>query len=643
MLLTMPVSGQSENSKPAIEIGKNELQDLSSKKPLEYQDIDKLLYSIKQDSTKLKKIIDLCEKNDFTEIESYALNALGAIYRNISAYDKAIEVHTQAIKKSEEAKNLELQIISLNNMGVVYRRMDFAKKSLDYHAKALELARTVEKPSDGIEYSIAVSYNSMGNIYLILKQYDLALKQFQKSLAIEKKSGNSLGLAINYQNIGYAYEQQGIFENALRNYKRSLNYNNQIDSELGRVICYNSIGSIYIKQGKFNDAKTLIRQALQKAIKLKDQFYISTSYINMGWVEMELENLIAAEDFLLKGLKSAEDYNLRLSIVEANKKLSELYAQQNENALALNHFKKSIELEKEIDNRLDLKYMNDVIIQFENESKNKEIQALADENEIVRSKLERNKVIFWYSMLALGIIAAIMIALYRNRQLKQEKHILTLEQDMLRNQMNPHFIFNSLNSIKLYIINNEKENAVYYLNKFSKLIRKILVASTDKEISLEDELETMSLYMNIENIRFSNEIIFTIDVDENVNTSRIKLPSMVLQPFLENSLWHGLSSKKETDKQINIHVYKKSNDFVTIAIEDNGVGRYKSREIKHGKLLKRKSVGIDLTKARLANFAKNYTNDYSLSIEDLYDQDQKPRGTKVILNIPIRSSVLRTA
>lgn len=110
---------------------------------------------------------------------------------------------------------------------------------------------------------------------------------------------------------------------------------------------------------------------------------------------------------------------------------------------------------------------------------------------------------------------------------------------MLKSQMNPHFIFNSLNSIKLYIINNEKENTVYYLNKFAKLIRKILVVSNEKDISLADELDTMKLYMNIENIRFSNEIDFQINIDKDINLENIRIPSLILQPFLENSLWHG--------------------------------------------------------------------------------------------------------
>ena len=200
--------------------------------------------------------------------------------------------------------------------------------------------------------------------------------------------------------------------------------------------------------------------------------------------------------------------------------------------------------------------------------------------------------------------------------------------------MNPHFIFNALNSIKHYIINNEQKNAVHYLNKFSKLVRKILESSTLKEVSLQEELETMDLYMNIENIRFSNEIDYAINVDENLDLTNIKVPPLVLQPFLENALWHGLSSKKG-DKKIILSVFKPSEGFIQIDIEDNGIGRIASAKIKSEKVINRKSIGIDLTKERLQNFIKDFQNPFSLVFDDLVDEHKNPKGTKVALKIPI--------
>lgn len=211
---------------------------------------------------------------------------------------------------------------------------------------------------------------------------------------------------------------------------------------------------------------------------------------------------------------------------------------------------------------------------------------------------------------------------------KYERELAELKITSLRSQMNPHFIFNSLNSIKLYIINNDKQNAVYYLNKFSKLIRKILASTQTKEISLADEIDTMKLYVGIENIRFDNSINFNLDVDKSLNLETIKIPSLVLQPFIENAIWHGLASKKG-EKNLGLQVYREEANLI-IEITDNGIGRAKAHDIKSKKMHSRKSVGIALTEERLQNFAKDNHISYDLTIEDAFEHG-KPNGTKVVL------------
>ena len=223
-----------------------------------------------------------------------------------------------------------------------------------------------------------------------------------------------------------------------------------------------------------------------------------------------------------------------------------------------------------------------------------------------------------------------------NEQIQFKQEISDLRLKALRSQMNPHFIFNTLNSIKLYIINNEKENAVYYLNKFAKLIRKILEASMTNEISLQEELETSSLYMNIENIRFSNAIQFEISVEPHISTSQIKVPSLILQPFIENALWHGLSSK-EGEKKIAIIIKSINDNFVRICIEDNGIGRVASKKINDQKLTKGKSFGIAITKERLSDFSKSYSKDFKIAIEDILAKNATIAGTKVIIDVPIKA------
>ncbi|WP_299533981.1 tetratricopeptide repeat protein [Ulvibacterium sp.] len=598
-----------------------------------YTEIHTLLRSHRNDTVLMRHLLNSASENGYIKGQAYALNQLGRRYRNLSQYTKAIALHQKALDLVVESKHLEFEVSSLNMLGVAYRRTSSIRTAMDYNQRALELAETVENPSLGLKRNINVSLNCIGNLYQLLKQYDQAIEHFERSLRLETELGNILGLAVNYQNIGECLEEKGQLDKALQNYRTSLSHNETIDNDMGRVICKNSIAQIYIKQDKSEEAIALLEPTLAVAQQLGDGFLLSPARITLGWAQLLAGKIKDAKENMLLGLQIAEKYNLRRESAQASHLLSELFQQTRDYRQALNYKIKAENLDNEILNESTVRYVNDVIFRYDSEKKGNQIEVLAKENEIVRLKLRKNNQTLLASGIALALLAGIFYILYRQYQLKNEKKLLTLEQSMLRSQMNPHFLFNSLNSIKLYIINNEQKNAVHYLNKFSKLIRKILEASSLKEIPLAEELETVELYMNIENIRFSNEIDFKIIVDGDIDVHQVKIPSLILQPFLENALWHGLSSK-EGEKKIGLHISKGKDGFVHIAIMDNGVGRDAAEKIKEGKVLKRKSVGIDITKERLANFSRDYQNSFEVEIIDLFDENGKPSGTKVILHIP---------
>jgi sensor histidine kinase YesM len=620
-----------QRKKPDFKV---QVDSILNKRPLTYKGINKYLRPFRRDTTKLKILTQKFEEATYLDGKTYVENLLGIQYRNYSLFEKAVATHTFALETAKRANSIEFEVFSLNMLGVDYRKMDANRTALDYNYEALQLAETVTKPSLGLQRSIAVSLNSMGNIYLLLKQYDLAIERFKKSQEIERSINNELGLAINYQNIGYAKDAQGKTEEALDYFQKSLNINNRINNVFGIIICNSSVSSIYIKQGKPQEAITLITTNFDAVKKLGNQEFLSYYYLNLGWAQSKLNKFSEAENNLNTGLEIAKKYNFALEQSYAYSHLYELYQQKKEYKKALEFYKLSNEFDSKISNERNSQYVNDLIIKYDSERKNNEIKSLEKQNEIAQLQLIKNRNIWIAIIVSFILIIAVLYFLYRQRLLQNQKRILTLEQDVLRTQMNPHFIFNALNSIKHYIINNEQKNAVHYLNKFSKLVRKILESSKLKEVSLQEELETMDLYMNIENIRFSNEINYSIKVDEHLDLASIKVPPLVLQPFLENALWHGLSSKKG-DKKIVLSVFKPSADFIQIDIEDNGIGRSASAKIKSNKVIKRKSIGIELTKERLQNFIKGFQNPFSLIFNDLFDEEKKPKGTKVALKIPI--------
>lgn len=601
-------------------------------KPKSYFKINEVLKPYRRDTVFLSAFVE--STHDYPEAKSYALNQIGTTFRNLSQFKKALELHKKALEIAEEIDNKEFVILSLNMMGVVYRRTDAIKTGLDHHQRALELAEAVASPSEHIKRHINISLNSIGNLYQTLGQYDLAITQFKRALKLEGELNNKLGLAINNQNIGDCHEQKGELDIALDYYRKSLALNDEINNRFGQIICKNSIAQIYLKQNMPNAALVLLEKLNDQARDYGDNFILASVLINTGWAQLESGSLRMAERNMFEGKQLAIDSNMPSLIIYANQHLSDLEVKKGDFKKALDYYKEAEEFEKEITNDRNLSYINDLILKYESDKKNSQISVLAQENELVKLRLRKNQTTILVSALVIGLIATILFIMYRQYQSNYEKRMLGLEQHMLRSQMNPHFLFNSLNSIKLYIINNDKKNAVHYLNKFSKLVRRILEGSSLKETLLSEELETAELYLNIENIRFSDEIDYQFKIEDDINVDQVKIPSLVLQPFLENAIWHGLSSK-EGKKKLKVAVKKKDDIHLQISITDNGVGRKASEEIKENRILKRKSVGIDITKERLANFAKDYQYSFNVEIIDLFENTGESKGTKIILEIPM--------
>ena len=215
-----------------------------------------------------------------------------------------------------------------------------------------------------------------------------------------------------------------------------------------------------------------------------------------------------------------------------------------------------------------------------------------------------------------------------NERIKYEQKISDLKLSLLQNQMNPHFIFNALNSIKYYILENDSENAVNYLTKFSKIIRTILISSTVKEFTLEEELQTLQVYVDIENLRFSKNINFNIIIDNQIDTTKIKLPPMVLQPFIENAILHGVAMVEE--KKIDLRVEKDLN-MIKIIITDNGIGRKEASKIQTQNKQMGNSLGTKIADGMLKNYFG--PDSYKIKYHDL-QQNDKPSGTTVVLEIP---------
>lgn len=606
--------------------------------------IESIFDNYKTDSIKMNVLNKKMIQNDYAIGKIYALINLGAINKKINNYEQSIYYYKQAENNLSDVTDQNIKARIYKELGASYYNLKLMGQSVSYFEKVKILYSTATKPTKNLEILTSTAYKNLGEIFSFLEQYELAIPELENAVELNKKNGHILLQAINIQLIGEAYENLEALNKALVFYHNAENiYKNIFKSELGLAIISNKIGQVYIKQQKYDLALTRLQDALKRGEQSNTKSHIASTYINLGELHLIEKNNKQAKTNLVKGIEITEktlnsDVNMAFLKVKGLKLLSRIASQEEKYKEALSLFHKATKLDSVLTKSKDISYLNGLFVKYEFHAANDKIANLLQENEFNKLKTEDAKAISTLAIL-LAVIAVLLITVFlfifhRQQQSNQEKKIMTLEQNMLKSQMNPHFIFNSLNSIKQYVISNEKENAVYFLNKFAKLIRKILITSNEKDISLADELETMTHYMTIENMRFANEIDFTVNVDKDLKPESIRVPSLILQPFLENALWHGLSSKK-TDKKVKLDINKKKDHFITIEITDNGVGRKVSEERKIKETMKRKSVGIEITKERLLTFAKRYGSIYDLTIIDLFNSQDKACGTKVVLTIPI--------
>lgn len=249
---------------------------------------------------------------------------------------------------------------------------------------------------------------------------------------------------------------------------------------------------------------------------------------------------------------------------------------------------------------------------------------------------------WWFRSLVFITLASIGFAFYQYRisQIKEReaikttlnKRIAEVKMEALRSQMNPHFIFNALTSINLFILKNDTETASFYLNKFSRLMREVLDHSRSDLITVEEELNTLKTYIEIEKMRFRNAFNFDLDVQPTARISTIQVPPLIIQPYVENAIWHGLKHKKDGDAILKIAIFEDS-EYFYIIVEDNGVGRTKTLELKKNNTNQHTSHGLNVTEERIKQYSEAHFVEASVETIDLMNDNQQPIGTRIVFKI----------
>jgi LytS/YehU family sensor histidine kinase len=373
----------------------------------------------------------------------------------------------------------------------------------------------------------------------------------------------------------------------------------------------------------------------------------------IGRIYLATGQMDSAYRYANESLIMATQTGMAESEKEAFQIISSFYEQQQQYDSALFYFKKYILLKegaltKELNKKLGTYKYEQQLAAINNE---KEVQKVKLNNEVVLKKI---------LIVGISILLALALIIFRNITLKRinesslrelaenelqiqklegektmtemEQRTIELEMQALRAQMNPHFVFNSLNSIHRFILENNRAQASHFLTKFSRLIRLILLNSQTSFISLESELEALSLYLDLESLRFDYYFSYNISVHPEIDVSELNIPPLIMQPYVENAIWHGLMQKKERG-HLDIDLLEE-NECLLIRISDNGIGRKKAAEKASKSATLHKSSGIRITSERISRLKNSYMKGPKVTINDLVFDDGSAAGTEVIIKIP---------
>lgn len=442
-----------------------------------------------------------------------------------------------------------------------------------------------------------------------------------------------------YNSLGLAYVELNNSDSALIYLNKALAIKDEIKDSASMAMIYNNLGDAYIKKGNYDKASNNIQIALELSKKYFDDYNEVIAYSSLGKMFLTSNNTKALRYYNL-AIAGALKYGINDVIIESYEELYKHFKKKHKYNKALEYYEKYMTLSDSIHGAESLLKIEDIETKYEVDKKDQEIELLQKEQEIKdilhQSKQEKSKSQLTMLMLALGLISLTAITIiiwYRNKQQvkinKLEKRSLKVETQMLRSQMNPHFIFNSLNSIQSFISERDTIDAERYLSKFAKLMRLILDNSRQSYILLEDEINTLNLYLELEQLRFDKRFDFEININ-NIDDEFTLVPPMLAQPYVENAILHGLASK--TGGLITID-YKQIGNKIICSIDDNGIGRKESEKLKKNQIHKKSSLGIKVTQERIDLLSEERKLDLKIEITDKYDNEEA-LGTKVIIEMP---------
>ncbi len=595
----------------------------------------------------INKAISLSKETNKQNLICDSYLALCNYYWKRGSLDKAQQILTETKKLLPTVDNKIIDAKYFMESGIVHHQLGNYASSIENYLSAKNLYEII-----GDTLAISKCYTNIGNIHWQLENLDNALDNYL--IAFKKLDTTNSEHLKSYSNllgnIGLIHRKKNKYDEALNYYSKSLQINKRLNMRLDEAINLQNMGALYTRMDQHKKSLSFFKESNKISTEINDQIGVLYTNHSIGNAYRNLGNFKESISILNKSLEIAQKLKVNEEIKNITLDLSEAYERQGDFENSLRYRKLFENWKDSLINENHLNKIGELELKYETAQKDKKIDLLHKENELQQATVARQETLkngLILGLVFLAVIAGLVFYTLRQR-LKSQKLIAskneeiktfyvkeqmqTLEMKALRAQMNPHFLFNSLNSINTMILSDENDNASKYLSKFSKLVRLMLENSEQPKVSLKDEINMLEAYIQLETLRFSNKIDYKININEYINEEATFLPSMVLQPFVENAIWHGLLHKEE--RGLLIIDIKEEDEHLHCSIIDNGIGRQRSLKFKREDGLKKKSMGIKITSDRLKLLTKQKINDV-IHIIDLKDDKNNSLGTQVDIQIPI--------
>jgi len=572
------------------------------------------------------------EIND-PDLLSESNSEIAIVLKNQGKIDEALPYYQSALEYARMGTDTSWMASCLVNLGNAYKEKRYLIISLGYYLDALKTLESLDHFR-----RISACYQNIGEVYSLQNDYDKALSYYKKAQQLSSQEGDKMREASCLMNIGYVQAVSGKYQEARKHYDLALEYFKESGYTHEMDDCYILIGDSWLGEGNAQQAVLFFTEAEKISRQEEDKRKLAEIYCRMGEAFLLQGKSRKAIQYCKRCLEIAKETDFLEIERKTYKILSEIYEQSGELSIAFDYFKEYSRLKDSIFNEHKYSALAELEIKYETEKKEQQLALYSEQAEVQRLKItQRNRMLIAIAAVLL-LLLVLSYLLIRQNRLRARQKAVELEQKLLRSQMNPHFIFNSLIAIQSFIYSKDALQAGDYLAKFAELVRHTLQSSRTELISLEKEIEMMKVYLDLQKLRFEEHFEYKLEVDDQLEVEDLYIPPMFAQPFIENAIEHGLRHRGPCGL-VRIRYSMKEQDVLQIKVTDNGIGREASAGL--GEKSGHKSMGIAITEERLGVLSKKYNRKFTMQTRDLKDDEGSNAGFEVQIDVPVRETPIQ--